>query len=168
MQRVFKWELISYFGLTYAQVEEMQENWNLYYNDALTTVLNSVPAVSPYNSTYGVAYWQWADSYLTRKRNIPPAPSVANSTNTVTGYPEYYYWLHYYCNPDNQGAMSDTNWQYFNIEMYNSESDPSVNMEYLFNLVDPDTGGDPAQNSLFNLTTLKYLVDAGQKTPNII
>ena len=52
--------------------------------------------------------------------------------------------------------------------MYNSESDPTVNMEYLFNLVDPDTGGDPAENSLFNLTTLKYLVDAGQKTPNII
>ena len=64
--------------------------------------------------------------------------------------------------------MNDVNWQYFNLEMYNDVTDTSANMEYLFDLVDPVTGGDPPQTSLFNLTTLKYLVEAGQNTPNII
>jgi len=41
-------------------------------------------------------------------------------------------------------------------------------MEYLFNLVDPYTGGDPARNSLFNLSTLKTLVAIGLNTTNII
>ena len=57
--------------------------------------------------------------------------------------------------------MNDVNWQYFNLEMYNDVTDTSANMEYLFDLVDPVTGGDPPQTSLFNLTTLKYLVEAG-------
>ena len=33
MQVAWMWELRTYFGLTFAQVQEMQENWNLFYND---------------------------------------------------------------------------------------------------------------------------------------
>ena len=47
--------------------------------------------------------------------------------------------------------------------MHNSD-----NMEYLFELSDPSTGGDPPETSLFNLKTLQTLVSLGQNTPNII
>ena len=116
-----------------------------------------------------MAYWQWADSYLTR-RNVPPGPSVLNSTDTVTGYAEYYFWKQFYCNPDNVGAMTAENWAAFSdVEMYRSTVDPTAeNMEYLFDLVDPVTGGDPAAHSLFNLTTLQTLISLGQSTPNVI
>ena len=81
---------------------------------------------------------------------------MADATNTVTGYVEYYYWLHTYCDPAGQGAMSQANWDVFgSIEMYNDKSDPTANMEHLFNMVDLETGGDPKADSLFNLTTLK-------------
>ena len=74
----------------------------------------------------------------------------------MTGYVEYWYWLNYYCNPDNQGAMSTANWQSFgDVQMYNDKSDPSINFEYLFTLTDPDTGEDPGPASLFNLQTLQ-------------
>jgi len=52
--------------------------------------------------------------------------------------------------------------------MYRSKSDPSINMEHLWTLQDPVTGGDPAGNSLFNLTSLKTLIDLGQNTVNIL
>ena len=117
-----------------------------------------------------MAYWQWADSYMTRNRNpADPEPSVAFSTNTVTGYVEYWYWLNYYCNPDEAAAMSKDNWAIFSdVQMYRSTSNPNVNMEYLFSLTDPVTGGDPAATSLFNIKTLQTLVSLGQATPNII
>ena len=54
-------------------------------------------------------------------------------------------------------------------------SDLTVNMEYLFNMTNPNVGGedppanqDPLGNSLFNLTTLKTLIDLGMNTPNIV
>ena len=46
------------------------------------------------------------------------------------------------------------------ITMYRSAADVTNNMEHLFNLTSAD-GGDPAGNSLFNLTTLKTLVTLG-------
>ena len=48
-------------------------------------------------------------------------------------------------------------------------------MEYLFNMTNPNVGGedppaspDPLGNSLFNITTLKTLIALGQQTPNIL
>ena len=59
--------------------------------------------------------------------------------------------------------------------MRRSPTDPTVNMEYLFNMTNPNVGGqnppantDPLGNSLFNLTTLKTLVNLGMNTPNIV
>ena len=99
---------------------------------------------------------------MTRFKSDPAGPSVLNSTDTVTGYVEFWYWLEYYCNPANQGAMSSANWEIFkDVTMYRDTADPTNNMEYLFDLVDPDTGGDPAEHSLFNLTTLKTIVALG-------
>ena len=52
--------------------------------------------------------------------------------------------------------------------MYRNSTDPTTsNMEHLFNLTSAD-GGDPAANSLFNLTSLKTLVSLGQAAPNIV
>ena len=42
------WELRSYFGLTFAQLTEMQTNWNTFYNDELQVVLDLIPSESPY------------------------------------------------------------------------------------------------------------------------
>jgi hypothetical protein len=66
--------------------------------------------------------------------------------------------------------MSQANWEYFgDVKMYRDKFDKTVNMEYLFTLVDPiDETSDPAENSLFNLTSLQALVKAGQETQNII
>ena len=87
----------------------------------------------------------------------------------MTGYVEFDFWLQYYCNPVNQGAMSQANWDYFgDVKMYRSKSDPTVNMEHLFTLINPDDNGDPAANSLFNLTSLQALINAGQNTVNVI
>ena len=90
---------------------------------------------------------------------------MANSTDTVTGYPEFSYWFLYYCNAtfeDGTKKMNDANWAYFkDVKMYRSLSDTTVNMEHLFTLVNPNDGGDPASNSLFNLTSLKSLVKTG-------
>ena len=105
----------------------------------------------------------------------PSEPSVAYSSNTVTGYVEYYYWKNYYCDPtktasvNNTQAMSAENWAFFkDVEMYRSKSDPTNNMEYLWNMTNPNVGGadapentDPLANSLFNITTLKALVALG-------
>ena len=105
----------------------------------------------------------------------PSEPSVANLSNTVTGYVEYYYWKNYYCDPTkdasdiNARAMSDENWVYFkDVEMYRNKNDTTVNMEYLWNMTNPNVGGkdppenpDPLGNSLFNITTLKTLITLG-------
>ena len=71
--------------------------------------------------------------------------------------------------------MSDNNWAIFkDVKMYNSKTDttiatnPYVNMEYLFNMTGATPDDDPAETSLFNLTTLKTLVSLGQNTVNII
>ena len=163
-QMAWEWELRTYFNLTFNQVQEMKTNWKTYYDDNEQKVLNLIPSVAPYQDQTGIAYWQWADSYLT-EHTIPFGPSVFNQTDTVTGYVEYSYWLKFFCNPENQGAMSEANWAYFgDVQMYRDTSDPTVNMEHLWTLSDPDTGGDPASNSLFNLTSLKTLINLGQNT----
>ena len=47
-QLAWLWELRTYFGLSYAQVMEMQVNWNLFYNDKAPIVIESLPSVDPY------------------------------------------------------------------------------------------------------------------------
>ena len=66
--------------------------------------------------------------------------------------------------------MSPANWEIFgNVLMYRNTSDPYNNWEHLFDITNPiNPDEDPAPDSLFNLSTLKALVKAGQETPNII
>ena len=40
------WELRSYFGLTFAQLTEMQTNWNTYYNEELQVILDLISTAS--------------------------------------------------------------------------------------------------------------------------
>ena len=114
---------------------------------------------------------------MTIKRSTPSEPSVSYSSNTVTGYVEWYYWKNYYCDPTkpknetNQQAMSSENWVFFkDVEMYRSKRPEGItsNFEYLWNMTNPNVGGadppenpDPLGNSLFNITTLKTLVALG-------
>ena len=68
------------------------------------------------DSQTGIAYWQWANSLVTE--NYWNQPSVKLSTpdqvgEPFAGYLEFSYWLTYYCSPDNEGAMSPTNWALF-------------------------------------------------------
>ena len=65
---VWIWELRTYFQLSFDQVQEMQTNWNLFYNDDASVVLYSVPTTEPYINQTGIAYWQWAASYMTEER----------------------------------------------------------------------------------------------------
>jgi hypothetical protein len=96
----WEWELRTYFNLSFNQVQEMKTNWIDYYDAGVTEVLNLIPSVNPYRDQTGVAYWQWADSYMTQ-HTIPYGPSVLNSTDTVTGYVEYSFWRNFWCNPEN-------------------------------------------------------------------
>ena len=72
--------------------------------------------------------------------------------------------------------MSEENWEHFgSISIYRDETNHTINMEYLFNMTNPNVGGedppenpDPLGNSLFNLTTLKTLINLGRQTPNIV
>ena len=114
------WELRSYFGLSFAQLTEMQTNWNTFYNDELDNVRFTIPSPeADYDDTTSFAYWQWARSYFTMVNNDPyiyEEPSVKDSNpHTVAGYLEYWYWLNYYCNPGienpDPNAMSDANWE---------------------------------------------------------
>ena len=112
---------------------------------------------------------------MTLERSTPSEPSVADASDTVTGYVEFYYWKNYYCDPTkeasdvNQQAMSSENWAFFkDVDMYRSKADPTNNFEYLWNMTNPNVGGvdapanpDPLANSLFNITTLKTLVALG-------
>ena len=95
----------------------MQTNWNTLYNSE-KYVLQNLDRIKGSNDTQTeVAYWQWADSYMTSSGLIKHEkhdPSVAYSfKDTVSGYLEYSYWLNYYCDPTNdesEKAMSSANW----------------------------------------------------------
>lgn len=52
------------------------------------------------------------------------------------------------------------------INLYNDYYDDSSNFQYLFNLTKPD-GSDPAESSLFNITTLQDLLWAGELVEDV-
>ena len=56
-QLAWIWELRSYFGLSFAQVEEMQEKWNEFFNDAKEEVLMSIPSAGTNVTQTAIAYW---------------------------------------------------------------------------------------------------------------
>ena len=118
----------------------------------------------------GVAYWQWADGYMTNERSQPYEPSVTKVVNTVTGYPEISYFLSAYFMDNISSANSDL---FKDVKLYDSttgvdpNTPPTTNYEYLFMMQDT-AGGDPAASSLFNITTLQTLCDLGANVTNII
>lgn len=148
----------------------MKANWNTYNTNAKNEVLSTFPSQAPYMNEIGCAYWQWADSYMTRFEQIPTADSIALASNLAVGYPEFYYWLNEFCNPDKVAGMSEANWALFkDVKMYYSKQTTDGNFEHLWLLEDPDNAGeDPLPSSLFNLDTLKKLVELGLTTPNIV
>ena len=116
------WELKTYFGLNFDQIYEMEGNWNQYFSDAKTQILEaSVPSGDKNVTNY--AYWQWAKGL-----GSSPDASIVDVTNSgVTGYPEFIYWLDSYCNPSEGAAMTDDNWNVFkDVKMYRDDStDPT-------------------------------------------
>lgn len=65
----WRWEVKTYFDLTQAQVDEIETNWNTFYSDKYDLVVDSVPSPAAYLSETGVAYWQWAEGYMTSRRS---------------------------------------------------------------------------------------------------
>ena len=53
------------------------------------------------------------------------------------------------------------------MKLYRDVTKADVNYEYLFNLTNT-TGGDPNPSSLFNLDTLKQLIQTGENTLDVI
>ena len=135
----------------------METNWNTMYTDSVATVYSSIPSPNEYLNVVGVAYWQWADAYMTNKRSFPYEPSVTKVVNTVTGYPEISYFISDFLlnsavsgvSAANVAAMAD-------VKLYNdtvgptASEPPTDNYEYLFTL-ENSSGGDPDPHSLFNV-----------------
>ena len=108
-------------------------------------------------------YWQGNDENQS-VINITPQQVATPEA----GYLEYNYWIKQYCSPDKEGAMSTVNYGEFgDILMYNDETSTTGNFEYIFNLTNAELEA-PDESSLFNIETLKTIVNLGQNTPNII
>ncbi len=58
--------------------------------DSIEFISDVVP-IAKCSPVQGVAYWQWADSFVTRKYNTPKVDSIVMVADTVTGYPEFFY-----------------------------------------------------------------------------
>lgn len=83
-------ELKMKFGLLQEIIDECRFNWNEYMVDSLEFISAVVPQ-SDCSPSQGVAYWQWSNSFVTRKYNTPKVDSIVLVADTVTGYPEFYY-----------------------------------------------------------------------------
>ena len=170
----WRWEAKTYFDLTFDQVDEMEANWNTFYNDKYTEVTASIPSPAEYLTSTGVAYWQWAHGYMTNERSVPAEPSVAMVVNTVTGYPEISYFISDYLLMTSVSGVTAANVAAMTgVKLYDSTvsppegGPPTTNYEYLFTLKGA-SGGNPDAHSLFNVETLKALCEAGAKVTNII
>jgi hypothetical protein len=53
----FKAELRTYFSLSQAQVDEMEVNWNAYYNNNAAIINALAPSGPDYENIFGIAYW---------------------------------------------------------------------------------------------------------------
>jgi hypothetical protein len=116
-----------------------------------------------YNNDQGVAYWQWVNSYITA--STLDAPSVVNVTDTAVGYPEIGYFKDFYLMNYTGSANQDL---FRDVYLYQDDQDPTANFEYLFNLTgSAGAGTDPDPSSLFNVQTLKRLIELGQATVDI-
>lgn len=96
----------------------------------------------------GIAYAQWADSQVT---SLLGQPSVALSSDTVTGYPEYAYFKT--AKFDKAiAANTDLAAKFKDVKLFVgwSTADIVKNYEYLFTM-DDKKGGDPPATSLFNV-----------------
>jgi len=159
-KRLFKNELKFYFGLTQAEVDLIETNWNALYQKRYDFVMLTVP--TNYQNDQGVAYWQWADGYMTMTSY--DAPTVVGVTDTVVGYPEISYFRDAYLLPN---INTDNAIMFQDVALFVDKSDKDSNYEYLFDLTNAE-GGDPDANSLFNVNTLKTLISLGEATPDII
>ena len=74
----------------------MATNWRAYYDNNAGIIRALPPVTTEYQNVYGIAYWQWANAYITENNNDPAAASVALLSNTVAGYAEISYFKSQY------------------------------------------------------------------------
>ena len=86
--------------------------------------------------------------------------------DTVTGYPELFYFKKALLLPKIKDNVDLFN-RFNKVELYKDKTNNQVNYEDLLNMTDAE-GNDPTESSLFNLTTLKALLAAGDQTIDII
>eukprot|EP00347_Sterkiella_histriomuscorum_P005750 403355411 len=158
-------ELRDHFGLTYKQTKEFEFNWNKYSQEGRNWVYNKM--TSEWKDDQAVAYWQWADSYLTRNLSLPgnESESITQVTDTHIGYPELsFFKTHKLLEriKDNQNLYS----HFKQVNLFQDRLNPAGNFEYLFDLNYQQT--PPSEISLFNITTLQKLLVAGSITIDIV
>ena len=135
---------MSYFGLTFAQIEDFKKSYGVLRAGWETTVLSTVTSLYPYNNTQGVAYWQWAASELTINNGDI---SVTKVVETVTGYPEINYFIKNNFTETIKGTPNEAIFD--GVKLFVSQQNDTENYEHLFNLTE-----GYLEMSLFNITTL--------------
>lgn len=106
-------------------------------------------------------------SFITRGYATPPCDSIVLQSDTVSGYPEFYYFKIAKLLPAIARSPSLYN-QFVNVSMTGNITDiNATHFEHIFDLQGP-AGGDPGPQSLFNLTTLQRLLNVSANQPDII
>lgn len=115
-----------------------------------------------------VAYWQWSLSFITRYYAQPRCQSIVEQSDTVTGYPEFYYFQQTKLLPTIRRFPALMK-QFGEVQMYVSDKDKDVkNFENIFDLQGPNGTGDPGPGSIFNITTLQHLLKISDKQFDIL
>ena len=160
-QALLSMEFKTFFGLTQAQISEMIPNWQKIYKSNEAEFLSTLIGSAEFNDYQRVGYWQWSQGFITQQMG---QPSVTKISNAVSGFPEISYWRdEFLCK-----QISDAN----KAELCSVQfSDPKSfnNFEALFNMSQGEANkwADPKVSSLFNVQTLKSVLDAGSRSVDI-
>lgn len=136
--------------------------WRTIYSSNEEEFFGTLIGSGSFDKYQRAGYWQWAMGYVTGKMG---QPSVVDLVTTVSGWPEMSYWRDdYLCKKISTANHAELCGVQF--------SDPRsfTNFEALFNITQGDEAGyaDPLPSSLYNLQTLKGILDAGDNSINIL
>jgi hypothetical protein len=85
----FQNEIMAYFKLTQAQIDEFARKYNEYSVLMEKAFIDGMDTA--YENKLGVAYLQWSSGYVTKR--YMSVDSVTKVVNTVKGYPEMSYFM---------------------------------------------------------------------------
>lgn len=77
-------------NLSQEHIDALRANWNTYFTDSMMFISDVAPQADCIDQQK-IAYWQWAMSFITLGYASPKCNSVTKQSDTVTGYPEFYF-----------------------------------------------------------------------------